>query len=294
MISVLIPTYNYNVYPLVREIHKQFNKTGISFEIRVYDDASQQIFDNQKFIKELPGVVYKTNPKNIGRLATRYRLAQDAQYDWLLFLDADVFPTDRFFASKLIKHIENNKADVLFGGITVPDNPPSENKTLRWKYGKYRENKSLNERINNPYKSFLSGTFAIRKKIFINDSIDLLPLKKYGLDPFFSYKLKQNQRIIHHYNNPATHLGLETNRDFINKTHDAMNTYKFLIDNNFLPKNYIKVTEVAYKIQKICPMFVCSATFKLLKPLIVRNLLSKNPSIKFFNLYKLLYFSQLK
>ena len=40
MISILIPTYNYNVFPLVKEAHHQGEKAGIPFEILVYDDCS--------------------------------------------------------------------------------------------------------------------------------------------------------------------------------------------------------------------------------------------------------------
>ena len=294
MISVLIPTYNYNVYPLVREIHKQLGKTGIDFEVRVYDDASTLTFDNQNLLQELPGVVYQTNPQNIGRLATRYKLAQDAKYDWLLFMDADVFPKDRFFATKLLQDIEKNQADVYFGGITVPANPTSPDRTLRWKYGKIRENKALPDRLKEPYKSLLSGTFVINKEVFLSDTKDLTLLNKYGLDPLFSYTLKQNQRKIHHYHNPATHLGLETNQDFVKKTQDAIQTFKYLIDNNLLPKDYIKLTSAAYKMKKFCTGFMCRFAFKLSNPLLKRNLLGNNPSLKLFNLYKLLYFSQLK
>ena len=294
MISVLIPTYNYNVYPLVREIHKQLSKTGINFEVRVYDDASTHTFDNQNLIQELPSVVYQTNPQNLGRLATRYQLAKDAKYNWLLFMDADIFPKDRFFVSKLLQNLEKNNADVHFGGITVPANPASPDKTLRWKYGKMRENKDLTKRLKEPYKSLLSGTFVIKREVFMSDTKDLTTLNKYGLDPLFSYTLKQNQRKINHYNNPATHLGLETNQDFVKKTQDAMQTFKHLIDNELLPKDYIKLTSVAYKMKRFCAGFMCHFVFKLSSPIIKRNLLSNNPSLELFNLYKLLYFSQLK
>lgn len=275
-------------------MHKQLGKSGVDFEIRVYDDASNRHIDNQKLIKELPHVVYKINEKNFGRLATRYRLAEDAKYDRLLFMDADVFPSGRFFVSKLIKTLENNRADVYFGGITVPVNLPSPDKSLRWKYGKYRENKPLQERLKMPYKSLLSGAFVIKKGVFLNDTKDLLPLKRYGLDSFFSYKLKENNRKIHHYNNPATHLGLETNNDFIYKTQDALKTFKFLINNNLLPKDYIKVTTHAFKIRKFLSGFLCRLIYKRTESFLRWHLLRPNPSLNLFDLYKLLYFCQLK
>ncbi len=294
MISVLIPTYNYNVYPLVREMHKQLSKTGIAFEIRVYDDASTQNFELEPLLTEFPEIVFKKNTQNLGRLATRYRLAQEAHYDWLLFMDADVFPKDRFFAAKLIKAMEQHQAEVYFGGITVPPNPPASDKILRWKYGKYRENQALSERLNKPYRSLLCGTLVIKKNIFLKEAKDMLPIKKYGLDVLFSYRLQQNRNIIHHFNNPVTHLGLETNDEFIQKTEEALQTFKFLIVNKLLDKDYAQVTAKAYQIKKFCSKVLCGFVFKITAPLLKRHLLSNNPSLKLFDIYKLLYFSQLK
>lgn len=49
MLSILIPTYNYNVYPLVSELHRQCLECGIAFEIIVFDDGSNRyIKDNQQ------------------------------------------------------------------------------------------------------------------------------------------------------------------------------------------------------------------------------------------------------
>ena len=40
MLSILIPTYNYNVYSLVTELKSQADALGIAYEILVQDDAS--------------------------------------------------------------------------------------------------------------------------------------------------------------------------------------------------------------------------------------------------------------
>ena len=41
MLSILIPTYNYNVYPLVSELQRQCLESKIEFEILCQDDASK-------------------------------------------------------------------------------------------------------------------------------------------------------------------------------------------------------------------------------------------------------------
>ena len=49
MLSILIPTYNYNVVPFVMELRKQCLECNIIFEILVFDDGSKLFLDeNQK------------------------------------------------------------------------------------------------------------------------------------------------------------------------------------------------------------------------------------------------------
>ena len=63
MLSILIPTYNYNVFPLVLDLHKQCLECKIDFEILCQDDHSNQFSnENQKinswykfFLKSLFG-----------------------------------------------------------------------------------------------------------------------------------------------------------------------------------------------------------------------------------------------
>jgi len=53
MLSVLIPTYNYNVVPLVKALYVQLEKQNILFEIIIFDNASNSILniENQKINK---------------------------------------------------------------------------------------------------------------------------------------------------------------------------------------------------------------------------------------------------
>ena len=47
MLSILIPTFNYNVAPLVSELYNQCMRIeNLEFEIHVNDDASKQTFEN--------------------------------------------------------------------------------------------------------------------------------------------------------------------------------------------------------------------------------------------------------
>ncbi|HEX8017692.1 MAG TPA: glycosyltransferase, partial [Flavobacterium sp.] len=165
MLSILIPTYNYNVYNLVLELHKQCMELGITFEIIVIDDGSNtSILENEK-INTLQYSRYEMLHSNIGRSKIRNLLAQKGNYQWLLFLDADVFPKNKNFISAYIQCI-NNEEKTVNGGLLYPEKKPERNKLFRWIYGKKREALPPEKRKKNPYLSFLTLNFLINKSVF--------------------------------------------------------------------------------------------------------------------------------
>lgn len=292
MISIAIPTYNYNVYPLVREIDKQAKKSGVDYQILVYDDASTKDFNLTELLSEFDKVTYKKLSKNIGRIAIRRLIAKDAKNDYILFIDADIFPTDRFFFTKLIK-IMSQPADVYFGGINVPKNPFNNEHYLRWKYGKYRESKDVNKRKKDIYNSIISGALLINKDVFLTDTDNFKNLNKYGLDSFMSYYLRKNKRKVIHYHNPVIHLGLEKNEHFLNKTRKALETYRFIVK-TFGLSDLNKITKTGSQCKKILTSFLIHSIYKTIAPLLEKNLTSKRASLFLFDVYKLLYYCQLK
>lgn len=125
MLSILIPTYNYNVYNLVLELHIQCLESGIIFEIIVIDDGSNtRILENEK-INTLSYSSYEKLKSNIGRSKIRNLLAQKGNYQWLLFLDADVFPKNKNFISAYIQCI-NNEEKTVNGGLLYPEKNQKE------------------------------------------------------------------------------------------------------------------------------------------------------------------------
>ena len=139
MLSIVIPTYNYNIYPLVCELEQQALKLNIAFEIICIDDGSFSHLnkENQK-INTLSNSVFTENRKNIGRSKIRNLLATKAKYKWLLFLDADVFPKNKNFIETYLKSISKS-SELIYGGILYQENSPSHENLLRWIYGVKRE-----------------------------------------------------------------------------------------------------------------------------------------------------------
>ena len=130
MLSILIPTYNYNIYPLVSEIQRQCLDCKIIFEIICFDDASPIFFIENQKINQFSNSHFEVLKENIGRSKIRNLLAKKAQYDWLLFLDADVLPENENFISEYIKYMDD-EVKAVNGGLIYQKEKPEKSKLLR-------------------------------------------------------------------------------------------------------------------------------------------------------------------
>ena len=88
MISILIPSYNYNTLPLVEELHSQAILENVVFEIIVQDDASPENANKQinSEINKIANCRFERNKVTLGRGQNRNSLVAKANYSWLLFL----------------------------------------------------------------------------------------------------------------------------------------------------------------------------------------------------------------
>lgn len=292
MLSILIPTYNYNVYPLVSEIHKQCLECRIEFEILVFDDGSKQFLVENEAINSIENCCFKVLEKNIGRSAIRNLLAQKAKFEWLLFLDADVIPINSNFINTYIESI-NLSHLVVLGGYQYENRKPKEDYTLRYKYGKEREEKSSTERNSNPYQFVFSGNLLIQKNIFLatnyaNDN------SFYGMDVFFAYQLFIKKIAVIHIENPIHHLGLESNIVFFEKSLKAVESRKQFLTNSDQIEKISPLLKLYNKIKKYRLLLIVVFCFRITQPILKKFILSKNPNLYCFDFYRLGYLCSLK
>jgi glycosyltransferase involved in cell wall biosynthesis len=241
MLSILIPVYNYDVSALVEALHKQCLEIEIEFEIICLDDASRQFIDENKKIQQFINTSFIVLESNIGRSAIRNLLARKAQYENLLFLDADTIPVNPQFIATYVSEV-NNAKKIVYGGILYQTAEPKKEAILRWLYGKKREALSVEQRNRNPYISFLTLNFLIKKSVFstvkFNESLPNLRHE----DTLFSYELMRNQIEIAHIKNPVYHLGIEDSLAFLRKSEEAVVGLKNLVDLNLISVEYVKLS----------------------------------------------------
>jgi Glycosyl transferase family 2 len=294
MLSILIPTYNYNAYPLVCELHKQCLECKINFEILCQDDfsGSELNVENNK-INLLDNSNFSTNITNLGRGKNINLLAKKAKYDWLLVMDCDTFPTQNNYIKNYIDTILNFAVKIVFGGIAYESTKPEKEKLLRWVYGQKRESLTVAERNKNPNQTLTSNLLVLRSVFIINHFHE--SITNYGYeDLLFLSELKSKDIIVKHIQNPTYHLGLESSSIFIKKTEIAIENLVFIEENKILLSMDTKIQKT-YQIMKSLRIHkFLSFAFKKLQSTFKKQLLSNNPSIFIFDLYKLGYYSNIK
>lgn len=292
MLSILIPVYNTSVTELVSRIRGMLEFVYIDYEIRIADDASTNEIskaENQTLTKN-QNCYYHALTINKGRTATRQFLAENAQYNNLLFFDADVMPLRENFLEVILEYV--GKASVVFGGVAYPEKPTDKTQSLRYYYGKSREAKSAAVRNKKPYLSLISQHVLIERSVFL--ACNPAEENAYGLDIYFSYSLQKRNVSVLHIDNPTIHFGLETNAQYLLKTQEGLQTMVNLEKAEKLPDDFRPLQHLASTLKKIGIQKQVVKIIKKQESQIVKNLCSIKPNLCLFDLYRLCYYLKLK
>jgi hypothetical protein len=94
---------------------------------------------------------------------------------------------------------------------------------------------------------------------------------------------------IHQIDNPVYHLGLDENHIFIKKTKKAVENLLMLQDQKKVKPDYNKLLRSFSDVKKIKMKKIFTIFFKISSKKMEKNLVSKKPSLKIYDLYKLSY-----
>lgn len=293
MLSILIPIYNHNAFNLVKELNEQCVNCGIEYEIICQDDASNSplnVFNEE--INKLPNCSFISLKQNVAHRQNRNLLAEKAKYKWLLFIDGD---------SKIIQqnyiqnYIDNTKGfEVIYGGRIHPEICPSNQQSLRWKYGKFIEDKTATERLKQPYKCLLFNNTLILKSEFNKVKFDST-ITLYGHDDTqFSYELSKIKSKVNHIDNPILHDDIDENEKYLSKTEESLKSILILYSMNKVSSNFVSILKLYAFLNKTKLIYLVRLGFKLFKNIFRKQILSNNPSLSIFNVYRIGYLCSLK
>ncbi|MDI1255172.1 MAG: glycosyltransferase [Flavobacterium sp.] len=292
MLSILIPIYNYNVLPLVTELYKQCAENNIAFEILCQDDASESIhnLENEK-VNALPYCSFVSLQKNIAHRENRNSLAEQAKYAYLLFIDGDSIIIKSDYIKNYIANL--HRFEIVYGGRLHPEKCPSKVQQLRWKYGRFIEDKRTSERKKAPYQSLLFNNTVILKDCFDKVKFDR-KMKKYGHDDTqLSYQLSLLHTTIIHIENPVEHGDIDTNAIYVAKTKSSLENLKALYDEHKIEPSFVKLLKLYDFLKKTGLIIGVRFFYSIFNKPIYRNLVSGNASMFLFNLYRIGYLCSL-
>jgi len=298
MISILIPTYNYNITTLVKHLHKLALESMQAFEIIVAEDGSTNTIVENSEIENLSFCKHIVLDKNIGRAAIRNFLAQQAQYEHLLFMDADALVCSENFIEKYLPFC--NEKCIVIGGTAYDPNIDNPNFSLRLKYGRKREARNAAERSMLEHElqidkkqsyNFSAFNFLISKEILLSIPFDE-KIRGYGHeDMLLGYELHQKGFRLTHIDNPLIHNGLDSNKVFLSKTEEACKNLLKLHNSGAFPflANESKLLKHFLKLKKLKIAYFAAIIFGISAAILRTQLYSRKPSLTIFDAYKLLF-----
>lgn len=289
MLSICIPVYNYDIRRLTEDLHHQAVEAGYPFEILVMDDASDETFRAKNRLIDLRHMRYIQLNENVGRAKIRNRLAEEAKYSCLLFMDCDSAVPSFSYIKNYIPFF--GLQTVCCGGRQYINVEPEDSSYLRWKYGVERESKPASERRKNPNVGFHSNNFLIHKNLYEKVKFDE-SITGYGHeDTLFGLELLDRGIIIRHIDNPLIHLGVDSASAFLGKSETGIvNLYR--IEMLLREKHpqfiaYSRLLQSKHILQKFHLTGFAAMIFNKWRQPMKQHLLGKKPSLKLFDLYRL-------
>ena len=291
-LSILIPVFNWDCTQLIKDLHFQGLTLEIPYEIIVADDCStdKDLQEKSRLVAEThENCRYFALPHNIGRAAIRNYMADQSKYEKLLFLDCDAEVKDKKFLKKYVE--ASDKASVVCGGLTHPDEIPMKGQELRYLYEKNAAyERSAGFRSQNPYLRFTSFSFMIDRDVFMKIRFDESYVRYGYEDVQFGHELEENGVSILHIDNPLAHIGLDDSALYLNTTRQAVqNAFDHqdeIGDSSKLLTNYNKVRSLRMR-------WVFRFFWAFFQKSMEKNLLGPKPKLRIFSLYKLCYISVL-
>ncbi len=231
-LTICVPTWKDSADALLCSLIRQPGAEQCT--LLVFDDGSLDSDLTRQLVRHIlrfPGPARLISaPKNSGRSHARNRLKELAESDWILFLDADMQPDDEDFLNRYLDTIEAEKdPSLIAGGFSLLHATPTRETYL------HAMQSATSECLSAAYRAEEPGRFVFTSNILVHRSI----LEDIAFDAGFSgwgwEDVDWGLRVapvypIIHIDNPATHLGLDTDARLIEKYTSSADNFLRLIE----------------------------------------------------------------
>jgi len=241
-LSIGIPVFNWDLAPLLGQLVKELPSLGEPVEILVGDDCSTRPDlkrQNERTVLGLgnPCVRHFSLPENRGLVHIRNFLGSQATGEYLLFLDSDVLPDAPDFLAAYLHSIKDGHWDVVCGGLSYETRIlTGAEYDYRVYYGKRMEVAPAALRNGDPGLYLWASNTMLKRELFDQTPFDEA-FVGYGYeDTDWGLRLIRNGKV-HHIDNPVSHLGLNTKKEFYQKMRQSIRNY--LLIRNRYPQVYL-------------------------------------------------------
>jgi glycosyltransferase involved in cell wall biosynthesis len=282
-LSICIVSYGNDVGTLIAALHEEIeaNDSLSSSEILISDQFASSHPLKEEWI-QYPRVTYHNFTAQQGRSANRNHLIKISRGKQLLFLDADALPVPSNFIANYLEHVAANK--VVVGGTAYHK---EHKQWLRYKVGIVKESISSQRRNLNPYSSFSAFNVCMDRNIAMNIQFDEELLEYGHEDTLFGLELRHRCIPVVHVDNPAYHMGIDADNEFMEKTKTAVLGLAVLINAGKIDED-VRLYAVYRKLQSWGGAMFLRLLYPSIGPRIFRQLCNGRGSVKSFDFYKLL------
>ena len=229
VLSVVIPFYHDDPTPLIEAIAQQ---ADARVEMLVWDDGTGDAALSHRLVSALQTLPAQctlyTAPANAGRSAARNGLVAMARAPWVLFLDADMLPSDARFLDRYLNAIESAQADVIFGGFTVLPTD-SRDRRLHWALSQTSDCADAGTRAELGPKHVASSNLCVRRDVLEAEPFDPGFTGWGWEDSEWAARVARRFRV-EHIDNPAIHLGLEADDVILQRFATSGSNYRRFLD----------------------------------------------------------------
>lgn len=198
----------------------------------VYDDGSADSDLTRQLtrqIRRFPGPARLISAKvNKGRSRARNRLMAFAESYWILYLDADMQPDDDAFLTRYLDAIQDTtEPALLIGGVSLKHAVPTEQTRLHAAQAQASECLSASTRAKAPGRYVFTANLLVHREILESVTFDTA-YQGWGWEDVDWGLRVADQFEVRHIDNPATHLGLDTDQALIAKYAGSASNFQLL------------------------------------------------------------------
>ena len=231
-VSICIPTWKDNADALFASLIRLPRADECT--LLIFDDGSLDSDLTRQLTRQIqryPGPARLISARtNRGRSHARNRLLAFAETDWVLYLDSDMRPDDQDFLDRYLGSIDElSEPTLVCGGFSLRHATPSAGTRL------HAAQSETSECVPALVRKAAPGRYVFTSNLLVHRSI----LDEIEFDPAFTgwgwedvdWGLRVAERYpIHHIDNPATHLGLDSDQALIAKYAGSAENFARLIE----------------------------------------------------------------